>query len=330
MPLTPTSLKIADLSKRYDDRWILRDFSLEVAEGEVFGLLGANGAGKSAALRLAAGLEKPDSGQIFFAGAPVTSESAKARGFTLLSGESDQISWKNIFLSVKTEELSGGERQNSEFEKSLDEAGKVLLLDNPFACLDPARRDAAIEILRRRAREKNLIVVLATGDYEQAFLACDRVGVLRRGEIAQTGTPRELYEHPNSTAVAAMLGRANLIRARRVTFNNQPNLEFQTLSGEHRIRADRTEKAALGAITADVWLMIRPEHISLSFGAAFPEDNLLKAKVAGVQYCGPTTRIRLDADGLILEALVPRLVGLNAGDECLVGLPPDRILVLKE
>lgn len=102
------------------------------------------------------------------------------------------------------------------------------------------------------------------------------------------------------------------------------------MTGDHRLQIDKTEKSTLGAITNNVTLAIRPEHISISFGASFPEDNLLKAEIAGVEYQGATTRLKLNANGLILEALVLRLVGLNIGDECMVGLPPDRILVLKD
>jgi len=323
------ALKLDKISRRAGDRWILRDFSMEAGKGEIFGLLGANGAGKSAALRLIAGREKPDSGRIIFGGNDLTNDSAKTRNFTLLADEENRSVWKNLFKTGKSGELSGGERQTSDFEKALRQAENLLLLDNPFACLDPVSREASIESLREIAKEKNLAVILAISNFEEAFLACDRVGVLHGGEIVQTGTPRELYEHPNSISVAALLGRNNLIAARRITFNNQPIPEFQTLTGEHRLQTAKMERAALGTITDDVTLMIRPEHISISFGASFPEDNLLKAKIAGVQYCGATTRVRLDAQGLILEALVLRLVGLNPGDECLVGLPPDRILVLK-
>lgn len=324
------SLKLDKISRRYNDRWILRDFSLEANKGEIFGLLGANGAGKSVALRLIAGQDKPNSGQVFFDGREITGDSAKTRNFTPAADEADKSGWKNLFKSSKSGEISGGERQTSGFEKALQNAENVLLLDNPFACLDPVSRERLLEKLRQTAKEKNLVVILAINDYAEAFLACDRLGVLYKGEIAQIGTPRELYEHPNSVAVAQMLGRNNLIAARRVTFNNQPIPEFQTLTGDHRLQTGKMERTALGTITGNVTLMIRPEHISISFGASFPEDNLLKAEIAGVQYCGATTRVTLDADGLILEALVLRLVGLNPGDECLVGLPPDRILVLKD
>jgi ABC-type Fe3+/spermidine/putrescine transport system ATPase subunit len=103
------------------------------------------------------------------------------------------------------------------------------------------------------------------------------------------------------------------------------------LEGNHRLFAQKTEsKHALGAINQNVSLAIRPEHISMSFGASFPEDNLLKAVVRSVTYLGATTRVELDCSGLRLEAMVLRLVGLNVGDECMVGLPPDRILILKD
>ena len=71
-----------------------------------------------------------------------------------------------------------------------------------------------------------------------------------------------------------------------------------------------------------------PEEISISFGASFPEDNLLKATVTEVTFLGPVTRVRLDAEGLELQAIVLRLVGLEIGEECMVGIPPDRIKIL--
>ncbi|HQX57370.1 MAG TPA: TOBE domain-containing protein, partial [Pyrinomonadaceae bacterium] len=100
--------------------------------------------------------------------------------------------------------------------------------------------------------------------------------------------------------------------------------------GEHRIFAQPTEKRRIGAINQTVTLAIRPEHISITFGASFPEDNLLKAVVTGIRFLGDTTLIDLDANGLRLSARVFRVVGLNIGEECMIGMPPHRILVLKD
>jgi hypothetical protein len=74
--------------------------------------------------------------------------------------------------------------------------------------------------------------------------------------------------------------------------------------------------------------MIRPENITIAFGASFPEDNLLKATVTRALPRGATTIVQLDSNGLALEAMVLRLVGLDVGDECMIGLPPERIRVL--
>jgi ABC-type sugar transport system ATPase subunit len=106
--------------------------------------------------------------------------------------------------------------------------------------------------------------------------------------------------------------------------------EFHTIDGGHRLFAQRIERGALGALNQNVTLAIRPEYISIAFGASFPEDNLLKATVKKIQFLGGTTLVDLDAEGLMLQALVPRVVGLNPGDECMVGLPPDRIQIFKD
>jgi len=322
------SLKISNLSKKHGDIWILRDVSFEVERGEIFGLLGESAA-KSAVLRLIYGSEKPDSGGIFFDNRDLTESAAKERSFVLLPN-AERGFLKNIFKSRNIKDLSDSKQQELVIECALENKEKVLLLDNPFSAMDLEQRDEIYENLRQAAKEKNLAIVVATNDSEEAFALCNRVGVLHGGEVIQTGTPREIYETPNSLAAARALGRNNLIRAQRASFNNHQTQEFQTIMGEHRLRTDNTDKNLLGAINSPVALAIRPEHISISFGASFPEDNLLKAKIVGVQYLGATTRVSLDANGLPLEALVLRLVGLNVGDECLVGLPPDRILVLKD
>jgi ABC-type Fe3+/spermidine/putrescine transport system ATPase subunit len=150
------------------------------------------------------------------------------------------------------------------------------------------------------------------------------------GEIKQKGAPQDIYEKPESRVVASITGRNNLFAARRLTSSKAEIPEFHTIDGGHRLFAQRIERGALGALNQNITLAIRPEQISLSFGASFPEDNLLKATVKRVRFLGPTTLIELDAGGLKLEALVLRLVGLNVGDECMVGLPPDRIQIFRD
>lgn len=323
------SLKLQNLSKNYGDRRILRDVSLEADAGEILGLIGDNAVGKTTVLRLISGEEKPNSGKIVFNGEDLSDTSAKSRNFGF-AANSEESNWKSFFKIAAQDEISEGQKQKLLIEKKLDSAQDILLIDTAFSGMNYELRDEIYKKLRAAVKEKNLTAILATNNLEAAFTVCDKTAVLQNGEIVQTGSPREIYEKPSSTAVARLFGRINLIPAMRVTFNNQTSQEFQTLTGNHRILTDKSERRNLGAITQPVSLAIRPEHISISFGASFPEDNLLKAKIINIRYLGATTLLTLDSDGLILESAVLRLVGLNVGDECMVGLPPDRILVLKE
>jgi len=323
------SLVIKNLSKRFGNNQILKDVSLEVRKGEILGLFGIVGVGKTTAIRVIAGAEDPDNGNILFDSQDLSKLNCEERGFHFPKLTNDAF-WKSIFKNQKSSELADGEGQVLALEDALQKSETVLLLDNQFCFMDKQLREQNCEKLKQTTKEKNLAVIFATNDYDEIFSICDRVAVLHNGEIVQTGTPREVYEKPDSVEVARITGNNNLIEVRRLTSNDAEVLEFQTIAGSHRLLTDKIEKNLLGAIHQNTTLAIRPEHISISFGASFPEDNLLKAQITGIVFNGATTMIKLDADGLQLEALVLRLVGLNVGEECMVGLPPDRILVLKD
>lgn len=323
------SLIINNLSKKYDNNWIIKDVSLQVEKGEVLGLFGVVAEGKTTIIRILAGVEPLNDGTIFYNSADLTNRNCDERGFNFPKLTNDDF-WKSMFKTQRSSQLADGEGQVLALEHALQNASEVLLLDNQFCFMDRITRERNCEKLRAVVKEKNLACVFATNDYNEVFSICDRVSVLHNGVIMQTGTPREVFETPNSVAVARVTGRNNLIEASRLSSSKADTPEFQTLLGEHRLFTDRVGKDAPGAINQTVTLAIRPEHISISFGASFPEDNLLRAEIVGISFLGATTSIKLNANGLILEALVLRLVGLNVGEECMVGLPPDRILVLKD
>jgi ABC-type Fe3+/spermidine/putrescine transport system ATPase subunit len=323
------SFQVTNLSKNYPSKWVLRDVSLDVGPGEILGVFGASGSGKSTLIRAIAGLDKTNGGTLRYRDKDLTDLSFKDRGIQLPQIEPNSSGW-GLFKKNETQDTAGSEFRIRAVEDALQKADGVLLLDDPFCGTDEATRSRLHENLRRAAREKGLIVILATSDYDEICAVCDRVAVLAGTYIRQTGTPQEVYERPATAAIAAIVGRNNLFPARRLTSNKAELPEFLTLQGDHRLFAQRAEKRALGAINQDVTLAVRPEHISMSFGASFPEDNLLKAVITGVKYFGAMTIVELDCTGLKLEAMVLRLVGLNVGDECMVGLPPDRIAILKD
>ncbi len=313
------TFRVNKISKQFDQKWVLRDVSFEVNPGEVLGIFGANRSGKSTLLRILAGHVKSNVETLDFGGNPAFFES-------------EMTETKSPILKIfgKTNSVSNTEAKLATLEKVIADSDGTVILDEPFAGFDPVSRSIIVEKIRSSAKDRNLAVVLATSDFEDIFISCDRVAVIVNGGISQIDTPQEVYDKPLSQSVAAIAGRNNLFAARRLTSSKADMPEFQTIDGSHRLFAQRIERGSLGAINQNVTLAIRPEHISISFGASFPEDNLLKAVIDEIQFLGATTLIHLNCGGLNLQALVLRLVGLNIGDECMVGMPPDRIQIFKD
>jgi ABC-type Fe3+/spermidine/putrescine transport system ATPase subunit len=327
------ALNIKNLFKKYGDNWIIRNVSLEVSRGEVLGIYGAVGVGKSTLIRAIAGEVQHDGGAVFFDADDVKGLNCEERRFHFPTVTNDALrnaASQTAPVATAPTELSEGIGQVVALENALQIADNVLLLDNQFCFMDRETRDENCRKLRLTVREKNLAVVFATNDYSEIFSICDRVAVLHDGEIQQIGTPREVYENPKTAQVARLTGRNNLIKAKIVKSRNADALAFETCVGEHRIYADRLALEHPDVSDGNFMLAIRPEHVSISFGASFPEDNLLRARITDIRFRGATTIVELDADNLILQALVLRFVGLNVGEECMVGLPPDRILVLSD
>ena len=320
------SLKVTSLSKRYGQKWILRDVSLEVERGEIFGLFGAAATGKTTLLKIISGIEKGNGGSVTFDSKELSS-SARRFYYPTLSSESI---WRKIFRNTTSSKLSGAERQILSLNDAFTTAESILLLDNSFCLMDAVQKREHFAKLRSLVKEKQLAVIFATNNYEDVFFLCDNVAVIANGEIKQFGTPQTVYDKPECETVARITGRNNLFEARRLKSSKAELPQFQTIVGEHRLIAQKIERRSLGALNQNVTLGIRPEHISISFGASFPEDNLLKATITAVQFLGATTLVELDSNGLKLYSLVLRLVGLNTGDECMVGMPPDRIHIFKD
>lgn len=323
------SLRISNLSKRFDNKWVFRDVSLEASNGEILGIFGPSGAGKTVLINTIAGSTAASGGSIHQNDVDVTQAGCDKRGFQFPKISNESI-WRSIFKSNNASRMADGEGQRAALEAVLLDADGVLLLDNSFCEMDEQMRRVGFERLRETVKEKNLCVIFASNDYSAILELCDRVAVLANGYIRQVGAPQEVYENPESAIVAQITGRNNLFEVRRLSSSKAEIPEFQTIVGEHRIFTQKVERNALGALNQNILLGIRPEQISISFGASFPEDNLLKATVNAVRFMGPTTLIELDANALKLEALVLRLVGLNPGDECMVGLPPDRIHIFNK
>ena len=319
-------LEIKGLSKRYGNQWVLRDVEFTAYEGRVLGLLGGTASGKTTILDLIAGSTRGSGGTVVLDKADLLTARPRDRDITFLP-EPEKRPVMGIFAGRPHE--SSGEALLTGFEEKLARSGKIVLLDNPFSQLDAELRTQCFEQVRRAAKQRERTVVLATTDFDQIAGVADDVAILAGDHIVQTGTPQEVYDEPESIAATMLTGGGNLFEARRLSKNDAELPEFHTIDGGHRIFAAPTEKSRLGSIHQNVTLCIRAEQISMSLGSSFPEDNLMRSVVTAIHFRGTTSIVEFDASGLKLEARVFKIVGLNVGDECMLGLPPHRIRILR-
>ena len=353
-------LSLKNISKRFGATTAVADVSLDVERGEFFGLLGPSGCGKTTTLRMIAGLETPDSGTLEFDGNDITNSPAERRGFGMVFQNYALFPHLNVFENVafglrarhkpkpeilervksalelvqlpgyekrRVDELSGGQQQRVAIARAIAIEPALLLFDEPLSNLDVTLREETRSELRELVARLGLTAVYVTHDQEEAFALCDRMSVMVGGRILQTGTPRELYEHPAQLQVGRFLGRNNLIRVMRLSSSKSDMGEFKTLEGGHTIRVP-VEKEDLIPLNQPCILAIRPEHVSLTKNDAWSE-NALPAVVRAIDFVGATSSLKLDANGLQLEALTLAADGLAVGDHCTVVLPAVRIAILK-
>ena len=356
MPL----LSLQNISRKFDKTIAVADVSLDVDRGEFFGLLGPSGCGKTTTLRMIAGLEQPDAGVIEFEGDNITNLPAEKRGFGMVFQNYALFPHLNVLENVafglrarhkpkseiidrvrnalelvqlpgyekrRVDELSGGQQQRVAIARAIAIEPALLLFDEPLSNLDVALREETRGELRELVTRLGLTAVYVTHDQEEAFALCDRISVMGGGRLLQTGRPRDLYEHPSQLSVGKFLGRNNLIRVIRLSSSKSEVGEFKTLDGEHVLRLPVNDKH-LVPLNQPCVLAIRPEHIEITRSSERLE-NALPATVREINFAGATSSIKLDANGLILEALALDANGLSVGDALTVVLPPERIAILK-
>ena len=218
--------------------------SLTVNEGDLICLLGPSGCGKTMLLRLIAGLENPDSGDVKFNGKLLTGTSPQQRGFGLMFQDlalfphmdvfgniafglrMQQISKPNIIRRVqmllelvnmpdyarrKIHELSGGERQRVALARALAPSPRLLMLDEPLGALDRILRDSLQHQIRRILKEVGVSAIYVTHDRDEAFAMADKLVFMNHGEIIQTGTPEDVFHAPINESVARSLGLNNIL-----------------------------------------------------------------------------------------------------------------------
>jgi len=275
----------------------VRDISLTVATGEFFFLLGPSGCGKTTLLRIVAGLLDATSGRVFFGDRDVTDLPPQERRAAMvfqnyalwphmtveenvefaprLEGQSKpqrrSVAAANLqrvqmseLAQRKPSQLSGGQQQRVALARALAADGDFLLLDEPLANLD-ARLRAIMRIeLRGLVKSSGRTALYVTHDQTEALSMADRIAVLNAGQVAQVGTPRELYEQPASTFVADFLGEANFLRGMAASTAGGAT-SIQTEAGPIISSRRTTEQPAIGGepLGEQVICCVRPENIAL-------------------------------------------------------------------
>jgi spermidine/putrescine ABC transporter ATP-binding subunit len=312
-------LSVQRVAKSFGKNVVLRDVSLEIAQGEFLSILGESGSGKTTLLRLIAGFERPDTGTIAMAGERIdTLPPYKRRVNTVFQNYAlfphltvaDNVAYglrvngtprtdiptrvqqalamvkMDSFAKTKPSKLSGGQQQRIALARALVNRPKLLLLDEPLSALDAnLRREMQFE-LKSLQREVGIAFVFVTHDQEEAMTMSDRIALLRHGALEQIATPRDIYARPATAYAAQFIGHSNLVCcnvSRGVA--RCGNLLFTTSVAD-----------------GPVVFSLRPEAIRLRTSAG--DAWRFKATVLRQVFQGATELYELECGGITLNAKI--------------------------
>ena len=317
-----------------DEEEVLKGISLSIGKGEFITLLGSSGCGKTTTLRIIAGLEQPDAGQVFLDGRDVTSLNPEDRDVNTVfqnyalfphMNVADNIGYglklKKIpkveirrkvtemlelvqlpgYEKRKPSELSGGQKQRVAIARALINNPQVLLLDEPLGALDLQLRRAMQAELKRLQKKLGITFIYITHDQEEAINMSDRIAVMNHGTFEQIGTPDEIYNHPKTSYVATFVGNANILKGKAE--NTKDGKVTVAIAGGHMAAACEDDSIRAGE---SVTLAVRSENIRIQEECSCG----LQAKVEEKSFAAGQLRVVLRlADG---SELVASRYGIDA------------------
>ena len=335
-----TLLDIRAIAKSFGKNPVLRDISLQIAEGEFLTILGESGSGKTTLLRIIAGFEQADAGELWMAGERLDSLPPYRRrvntvfqhyalfphltvaqnvgyGLQVAKASKEDISARveqalamvkmSAFSPSKPSKISGGQQQRVALARALVNRPRLLLLDEPLSALDAnLRRQMQVE-LKALQREVGIAFVFVTHDQEEAMVMSDRIALLRRGELEQVASPREIYRHPATAYTAQFIGHTNLLRAEvKDGIARCGLLSWKTRQGD-----------------GPALFSLRPENLRL----ALAQGTSFRARVERRAFHGATELLEVKcADGLALLVRTASSPG-HDGDLELEFEPEDAVAV---
>lgn len=331
--MSEISLELKNIKKSFQDgEDVLDGICLTAKKGEFVTLLGSSGCGKTTTLRIIAGLEQPDSGQVFLNGKDVTGLEPNRRnvntvfqnyalfphmnvadnigyGLKLKKTPKAEISRRvkemlelvqlTGFEKRKPSELSGGQRQRVAIARALVNNPEVLLLDEPLGALDLQLRRAMQHELKHLQKKLGITFIYITHDQEEAINMSDTIAVMNHGRFEQIGTPDEIYNHPKTSYVATFVGNANILKGvvKEPADNNNHQITIITESGEVQVFAASEENMPQPGET--VTIAVRSENIRFEESVKNIQGNStgnihgLTAKVTEKTFAGGQLRVVL-------------------------------------
>ncbi|HYF38060.1 MAG TPA: ABC transporter ATP-binding protein [Gemmatimonadales bacterium] len=365
----PPVVELIHISKRFGHVVAVDDLSLEIQSREFFSLLGPSGCGKTTTLRLLAGFETPDNGEIRLLGEPANQKRPYQRGvgmvfqnyalfphLTVARNVSFGLEQQKIPRPVADDrvrralqlvrldpklfadrlpgQLSGGQRQRVALARALVLQPAILLLDEPLGAIDlQLRKEMQLE-LKALNQHLGTTFVYVTHDQEEALTMSDRIAVMNHGKVAQLGTPVEIYENPRTTFVARFIGESNLLEgsAHRRQGNN-----WSVVLPDHgqEIQVPHHSSIHAGAL---VRVVVRPEWMQLlPPGELAPGLNTVTGSVRETLYAGPAVHVVVELPGsksvsvaVHREGQLAKPIRWERGDPTLIAWHPQDSRVVTE
>ncbi len=324
-------IRIAGVVKRFGSVTAVDRAELTVSDGELFTLLGPSGCGKTTLLRLLAGFDQPDAGEIRFGDRVVTRLPPYERRIGMVF--QNYALWphmtmaENVSYGLRLQklpggeigarlaeglrkvnltglesrypgQLSGGQQQRVALARALVLNPDILLLDEPLSNLDAKIRIQVRAEIRKLQQELKITTIYVTHDQEEALSLSDRVAVMKDGRVLQIGVPKELYERPRTRFVADFVGTNNLVPG-EVEGRRGERLLVRTALGS-------LEAIPNGAVAGRCVLAIRPENVAvsvLSGSGGGDNGNVVRGRISFVSYLGSTLRYDVETEaGTVLKA----------------------------
>lgn len=353
------NIVFSDISKSFGSVNALSHFSLSVDEGELVTLLGPSGCGKSTALRVAAGFEAADSGDVLIGGASVIASPANKRGIGMVFQNYSLFPHLKISENVEfgmrvrkmsrtsrtarvgelldlvrlagvadryPHQISGGQQQRVALARALAVEPRVLLLDEPLSALDATVRVEVRDEIRRIQRASGIATVFVTHDQDEALAISDRICVMTEGRIEQVGTPVVVYRAPATAFVARFVGKVNDLGV-DVVSSTKLRLRGHRFAFEMKPGA-----AGAGAAGREAQMLIRPEDVRVAAAISTEDsENGIHGVVRTINFGGATTSIDVQVvgtDHFVRVADNTRTMNFQIGDAVILEFDTERALLI--